>query len=143
MAAWPNGFERRGNEMKSEIAVSVDRDFARFGSKSYAINKINSVEVRRRYPNGQGMMFVLGLLAVICAVSASVGSGGANGTLWALAIMFGGLGFWFWRRSRIVEYQLFLMTSSSEAQALTSRDPGVIDGLRDRIEQAMAGRLPA
>jgi hypothetical protein len=31
--------------------VSVDRDFARFGSKSYAINKINTVEVRERKPH--------------------------------------------------------------------------------------------
>lgn len=121
-----------------EIPVSVDRDFARFGSKSYAINKINSVEVRRRYPNGQGMMFLLGLLAVICALSAL---GGAGGRLWALAIMFGVLAFGFWRRSRIVEYQLFLMTSSSEAQAITSHDPNQIDSLRERIERAMAGQL--
>lgn len=40
--------------MAGELSVSVDQHFARFGAKSYAINKINSVEVRRRYPNGRG-----------------------------------------------------------------------------------------
>jgi hypothetical protein len=124
--------------MPSELQVSVDRDFARFGAKSYAINKINSVEVRRHYPNGQLAMFVFGLLGVICVVS---GSGGGGGPLILLGLLFFVLAFWLWRRSRIVDYQLFLMTSSSEAQALTSRDPAVIQSLRERIEQAMAGQL--
>jgi hypothetical protein len=115
------------------VSVSVDRDFARFGSKSYAINKINSVEVRRRHPHGQGAMFVFGLLALICLL------GGASGVV--LALFFGTLALWFWQRSRIVEYQLFLMTSSSEAQAISSRDGVLIDRLRNRIEQAMSGRL--
>ena len=34
--------------------ITVDNDFARFGSKSYAINKINSVEVRERKLGGRG-----------------------------------------------------------------------------------------
>lgn len=126
--------------MAGEVSVSVDRDFARFGSKTYAINKINSVDVRSRHPYGQGMMFACGLLTLISVIYAT---GGAGGGAWAFAMVFAGLTFWFWRRSRILEYQLFLMTSSSEAQALTSRDPGLIDSLRHRIEQAMAGQLPA
>lgn len=31
----------------------IDDDFARFGAKSYAINKINSVDVRERQPYGR------------------------------------------------------------------------------------------
>jgi hypothetical protein len=73
------------------------------------------------------------LLALICLL------GGASGVV--LALFFGTLALWFWQRSRIVEYQLFLMTSSSEAQAISSRDGVLIDRLRNRIEQAMSGRL--
>jgi hypothetical protein len=121
-----------------ENLVSIDKDFARFGSKSYAINKINSVEVRRRHPHGQGMMFVCGLLTLISALSAS---GDAGATMWVFSALLAGLTYWFWRRSRIWEYQLFLMTSSSQAQAFYSRNPREIDQLRDRIEQAMTGQL--
>lgn len=124
--------------MDSEIPVSVDRDFARFGSKSYAINKINSVDVRSRHPHGQGAMFVFGLLTLIFVIYASDGGGALS---WALAALLGGLSYWAWRRSKIIEYQLFLMTSSSEAQAISSRDGAMIDSLRDRIERAMTGQL--
>jgi len=127
--------------MAEEMPVSVDRDFARFGAKSYAIKQINSVEVRRRYPNGQGAMFVFGLLAVICVVSGA--AAGGSGVLIAVGLLSGVLAFGFWQRSKIIEYQLFLMTSSSETQAISSRDPGTIDALRDRIEQAIAGKLAA
>ena len=119
--------------MPKDIAVSVDSDFARFGSKTYAINKINSIEVRRRYPYGQGAILLFALLAIACLL------GGA--ATFVLVIIFGGLAVWAWRRSRIVEYQLFLMTSSSEAQAIASRDGDMIDRLRDRIERAMTGQL--
>ncbi len=43
--------------------------------------------------------------------------------------------------SLVVEYQLFLVTSSQAVQAIKSRDPEWIDGLRDRIEGATARRL--
>jgi hypothetical protein len=115
------------------ISVSVDRDFARFGNKSYAINKINSVEVRQRHPYGTAGMFLAGLGAVICVLS--------GGGWIILGVIFGGLAYWLWRRSRIVEFQLFLMTSSSEAQAFVSRDGEMIDRLRNRIERAMSGKL--
>jgi hypothetical protein len=35
--------------MGGEIGVSIDHDFARFGSKAFAINKINTVEVASFY----------------------------------------------------------------------------------------------
>lgn len=123
-----------------EIPVSVDRDFARFGNKSYAINKINTVEVRRRHPHGQGAMVLFGLLAIICLFAAA---GGGGGGAFLVGAIFGALTYWAWRRSQVIEYQLFLMTSSSEAQAISSLDGGMIDGLRDRIERAMTGQLTA
>ena len=125
---------------KGDIPVSVDRDFARFGNKSYAINKINSVEVRSRHPHGTAGMVICAMIAIGCVLGAL---GGAGGQAFVLGVIFGGLSVWLWRRSQIVEYQLFLMTSSSEAQAITSFDDGMIQRLRDRIEQAMAGQLTA
>jgi hypothetical protein len=121
-----------------ERKVSVDSNFARFGDKSYAVSKINSVEVRRRHPYGRGLPFCLGLLTLICGLSALGGGGAAS---FVLALVFGGLTYLAWRRSETIEYQLFLMTSSSEAQALTSRDGPMIESLRDQIERAMVGQL--
>jgi hypothetical protein len=60
----------KGDQMPEDVQVSVDRDFARFGGKSYAINKINTVEVRQRHPNGKTGMFVAGLIALFCLLAA-------------------------------------------------------------------------
>lgn len=132
--------------MQGGMSVSVDRDFARFGGKTYAINKINSVEVRSRKPHGQGMMVVWGLLALICVLSA-LGQLTENVSAAIATLLFGGLfgylAYRAWLKAQIVEYQLFLMTSSSEAQAISSFDRDLIGRLRDRIERAMAGQLPA
>lgn len=49
--------------MRGENSVSVDRDFARFGNKSYAINKINSVEVRQHHPHNQNAAMAGQLIA--------------------------------------------------------------------------------
>ena len=121
--------------------VSVDADFARFGDKSYAINKINSVEVRSRKPHGQGAMFAWGLFSLIFALSGLGQLGAATGgalVMLGLAGLFGFLAHKAWRNSQIVEYQLFLMTSSSEAQAFITRDGDEVQALRDCIERAMA-----
>jgi hypothetical protein len=127
--------------MHDNRRVSVDADFARFGNKSYAINKINSVEVRSRRPYGQGAMLLWGLLALICALSGlgqlGEGSGGGVLTL-GFAALFGFLAYKAWQKSQILEYQLFLMTSSSEAQAFVSRNGDEVQKLREQIERAMA-----
>jgi len=128
----------------SDVPVSVDAHFARFGEKSYAINKINSVEVRRRQPHGQGAAIGWGLLSLIFGLSflgsLSNPNGGTVVTL-TLAVIFGYLAYRAWLRSKIIEHQLFLMTSSSEAQAIVSQDGAMVNGLRERIERAMAGQL--
>lgn len=124
--------------MPGEMSVTVDRDFARFGNKTYAINKINSVEVRARHPYGSAGTLICGLIAIICFFSAI---GGGGGSAFVLGLIFGALAVWSWRRSKVVEYRLFLMTSSSEAQAIVSRDGAMIDRLRTRIEKAMCGQL--
>lgn len=124
------------------ITVSVDRDFARFGKKAYAINKINSVEVRERHPYGSaGVILLGGLTLLFLGMAVSATDPAQRPTSLLLAILCGGAAYWSWRRSKIVEYQLFLMTSSSEAEAISSRDGQMIDRLRERIEKAMSGQL--
>lgn len=123
------------------MAISVDRDFARFGKKAYAINKINSVEVRERRPHGSAGTILLGGMALIFLAVASQNTNGSGPTDIMVALLCAAGAYWAWKRSKIIEYQLFLMTSSSEAQAIASRDGGMIDNLRDRIERAMAGQL--
>jgi hypothetical protein len=123
--------------------VSVDRDFARFGGKSYAINKINTVEVRERKPHAFWPVLVLGFLGGIFLLSGFGQLAALDGAPWT-SIIFGatllGLAAWQWRRSKVREYKLFLMTSSSEAQAYTSNNFDEVMGLRREIESAMAGR---
>jgi hypothetical protein len=121
--------------------VTIDDKFARFGAKSYAINKINSVEVRDRKPHGQGAVFLAGLLAIIFALAALGSLASPDGASWVsvgLAALCGWLAYKAWLRSKIVEYQLFLMTSSSEAQAFVTHDQDEVLDLRNRIESAMA-----
>jgi hypothetical protein len=102
-------------------------DFARFGAKSYAINKINSVEVRERHPYGMTGAFLCGLLAIVAFASVSK----------IIALLPLGAAYWFWRRAQIKEFLLFLMTSSSETQAFLTRDAEEVEKLRHRIETAM------
>lgn len=121
--------------------VSVDKDFARFGSKSYAINKINTVEVRERKPHGQAGMFIFGVLAFLFGMSGILrvteGNGQDGITSIVIAAVLGFIAYKLWAKSQIIEYQLFLMTSSSEAQAITSQDGEMIAELRRKIETAM------
>ena len=127
--------------MAGETAVSVDRDFARFGSKSFAINKINTVDVQERYPYAQSAVFVWGLLALLSL--GFLGGASAGGILFVLMLsaFFGFLAYRAWVKSKIIEYQLFLVTSSHSVQAIKSQDGPMIESLRTKIEQAMAGRL--
>ena len=127
--------------MRDDISVSVDPDFARFGSKSYAIDKINSVEVRQHRPNHKGPAVVSGFL---CFAMVMVALGG--GPKWQLiaagsAVVFALLAYLAWKQAKVIEYQLFLTTSSSESQALKSRNGELIQRLRAQIESAMSGRL--
>ena len=131
--------------MSGEIAVSVDRDFARFGSKAYAINKINTVDVTAKRPHSQNAFFGWGLLAVFCLLVFAGGekSGVNNGLAVGLFLcaLFGFLAYRAWKRSKIIEYYLMLVTSSHSVQAIKSQDSAYIEDLRDRIERAMVGRL--
>jgi uncharacterized membrane protein YebE (DUF533 family) len=122
------------------MSVSVDQDFARFGAKSYAINKINSVEVRDREPHGKFGAYLFGAVAAFVLLGwfgAMAGPDGVTLSPLIVAAIFAGLAYWQWQRSKIREYHLFLMTSSSETQAFVTRDSDEVMSLRDQIEAAM------
>lgn len=127
--------------MSKDMRVSIDRDFARFGNKSFAINKINTVEVVSRRPYSQNAFFGWGLLAAISLLLFVGGSVAASLLALLLVAFFSFLGFRAWQRRKILEYQLFLVTSSGAVQAIKSEDSSMIAGLRDKTEQAVAGRL--
>jgi hypothetical protein len=115
-------------------AISVDLNFARFGSKSYAINKINTVEVRERQPHGLGMAIFFGVLAALTLIGAIQN---LNATALVFGIGFVALTVWAWKRHKIREYDLFLMTSSSSTQAYMTRNRDEVLSLRDAVETAM------
>ena len=127
-----------GLPVADAMQVSVDQNFARFGLKTFAINKINSVEVRARRPFGSGPMVGWGCVAIIALATTGDGLGAVG---YLIALGAGYFAYRAWAKTKVVEYQLFLMTSSSEAQAFASNDGKLIGNLRDRIESAMAGQL--
>lgn len=125
--------------MQEPVQVSVDRDFARFGSKSYAINKINTVDVVFYHPHSRNAALVWGFLGVV--VLLGMLGNGFNAAAMILVIALGSIAWWSWQRSKIVEYRLMLATSSGAVQAITSRDEEWMLGIRRRIEAAIAGKL--
>lgn len=115
-------------------SISVDERFDRFGEKSYAINKINSVEVKRT----EAVTKPFKAFAVAAAFFAVLAF---SQELWGLFVFAALLGFFAYRMFKnpnVDEFQLFLMTSSSEVQALETKDREQITQLRAAIEAAMA-----
>jgi hypothetical protein len=119
------------------VPVRVDADFARIGSKAYAINKINSVDVSARRPHSRDPAIVWCGLALICAV---VAANGSSSIWWVLCAASAALAYRAWERFKVVEYFLMLTTSSAEIAAIKSREPDFIDSLRTQIETAMIER---
>ena len=116
--------------------ITIDDKFARFGSKSFAINKITSVDVRSKRKTGsRGFIFWFGLAAISAIVALTVGPA-ANVVLAALAAIPG----WFsWRhRHPSYTYLLFLVTSGNETQAFATTDRDEVQRLRSALEEAMS-----
>jgi hypothetical protein len=118
--------------------VSVDRSFARFGSKSYAIDKINSVDVKVQRKSG---CLWVGL-AGIAVIAVLIGMGNLSGKepsygSFAVAALFAGVAYVAYRGRPKPIYHLVLSTSSGEVQAFSSVDEGAIHRLRSAIEEAM------
>ncbi|MBO9499987.1 MAG: hypothetical protein J7483_11080 [Novosphingobium sp.] len=119
--------------------ISVDAHFARVGSKSYAIDKISSVDVRQRKPHTLGPVLLFGLLALLFAwfgrLSMDVGAG------MPFFVVAGVCALVAWhaiRKLKVVEYRLFLVTSATEVQAIETRDAEAIAELRAAIETAIS-----
>lgn len=115
------------------MSVSIDNDFARFGAKSYAINKITSVEVREmQSKNGGCAIAILGFITVVMLLAS------ITFPPFLIFVLMFGAGTWYaWKLSKRVTYQLFLITSASEQQAYENRDPQDVYRLRDQVEAAM------
>ena len=117
--------------------ISVDTDFVRFGSKSYATSKINSIEVRASRPYHSNNWVGVALIAT-CLLIAAMNR--LNLGLATLGLLTAAVALFLWARTRIVEYQLFLQLSSGEVQVFGSPDPDHVFALQDEIEAAIACR---
>lgn len=118
-------------------AVSVNGDFARFGSKSYAIDKINTVDVRERKPFDVSGAIVSALIAIVVIPT---GLFSFSLTRLLIGLVFGVLAYLAYKRSLIRVYGLFLTTSSSDVQAYESQDREEVHKLRAAVEAAMVAR---
>ncbi len=124
-----HSFYERGN-------ITVDDNFARFGSKSFAIDKVNSVEVRREKVSNSGA--ALAVAATLICLLVALSSPGPISIF--LAIVFGLLAFHGYKNPPKDKHHLYLMTSSSEAQAFESTDVDEVRKLRNAIENAMVAK---
>jgi hypothetical protein len=132
----------------SDNQVQVDTNFVRSGSKSFAINKINSVEIRAKKTAGSWawiiygiilLLFLPGMIASFFVKDEAGGAGDGQIFLFILVAIFGALFYRsFNRRKSRRTFELYLMTSSGEVQAFMTQDRSEIDRLRDAIEVAMA-----
>lgn len=115
--------------------ITVDENFARFGSKSYAINKITSVDVRLEETRRSAWL----VLAIIAALflMAGLGSLSAETTpgYFVFAIVLGGISALLYRSRLTRTYHLLLATASGEVQATKSENVEAIAELRAAIEQ--------
>ena len=118
--------------------VSVDNNFARFGSKSYSINKINTVDVNVTRPHGWGPVIGFGMVGAVMLLAAKgTAEQGSASPFVVIGLICFGVAYWAWTRTKIRDHHLILMTSSSSAQAYTTRNGDEIDALREAIESAM------
>ena len=112
--------------------INIDDHFVRVGGKSYAIDKINSVEVRAGKPKGKGPAIGAAIAAVAVLFAGVAG--------FIVALILGFIAWRLWQDAGKRNYQLFLMTSSGEAEAVQTTDAGEIARLREAIEGAMRRR---
>lgn len=123
--------------------IAIDDDFARFGSKSYAIDKINSVEVRVKARRGGCGGFVVLFFGIVFLI-ASLGMLATTPPGGTVGLVFTGLILWWgWRAiqaSKLTDHTLVLTTNSGEAQATQGTDGEEIDKMRVAVEAAMRRR---
>jgi hypothetical protein len=118
-------------------SVLVDDDFARFGEKSFAIDKVNSVDVRTERVSNTG--FVVFLVMMIFSSLVLIGNLASPGA-WIATGVFGLATWYMFKNPPKDTYKMFLTTSSSETQAFVTTDLEEVQKLRSAIERAMVER---
>jgi hypothetical protein len=131
-----------GDTVRDNHLVSIDADFARFGNKSYAISKINSVEVRKVHPTDLAATVVFSFLALVAFCGVILNSLFGLFLPLIMTLIFSGAAYWSWSQYKKVQYRLYVTTSSREAQAYVSRDEDEVLNLRDQIEACMSRQRP-
>lgn len=130
-------------------AISVDENFARFGQKTYAINKINSTDIREHTtPGARGYYFwlpIAAFLTLFFVVGFLTGDGDQEGRTGGLIIIGMPMALFWWltirsynRRANKFSYELYLTMSSRDQQALVSPNRDDVEKLKAAIETAMA-----
>ena len=103
------------------MTAIVDGNFARIGRKSYALDKINCVEIKsvKRHPGAVLLAFMLGLIALPLIL---VGLAAAQAGLAVIGLCLAAGAVFAYRSRNIFEHTLVLTTSSRDVAALKSRD---------------------
>lgn len=118
--------------------VSVDQHFVRVGSKSYAVDKIGSIDVRNRVVRGSAAYVVWWAIAGLAAIPAVMNQ---NGVWFVIALLAGIGGLPSYRkRNSHTYFSVVLLTNAGEAQAFESTSSEEIMDIRDAIETAMTRR---
>lgn len=122
--------------------VRVDGDFVRFGSKSYAVRQITSVEVREHRKGGCAAYLWLAIAGVflIGGLGMLADSTAGAGVALGIGLILLALGLKALRDARATTYLLMLSSAAAEVQALSTGDAELAHRLKAEIEAAVAAR---
>jgi len=125
--------------------ISIDDSFARFGAKIYAIDTIDSVDVRSEMKGGTLWLWLACLAALFLFLGArALASSVGDGIQWlAIGVALAACAYFSRRRAQKLRWILFLTTSNAEAQAMQSEDRDEVLTLRTTIEAAIMTRRQA
>lgn len=127
-----------GDTVRDDHLAGIDADFAKFGNKSYAISRPNSVKVRKCHPAALAATAVFSFLAVVAFCCVVLDSPFGLSLLLIMTPIFSGAAYWSWSQYRKVQYSLYVTISSREAQAYVSRDEDEVLNLRHQVEAFMS-----
>ena len=124
---------------EGEVKVTTAR--AIFGSKTYAMKNITSVEMSKKEASGcaPAALAIFGVIAVIYSAS-SFGNSAVTGIV---GILFGALllaGSWYSQKASRPDYIVKVSGSSGESNALTSRDQAQIQKIVGAINEAIVAK---
>lgn len=123
--------------------VTVDENFARFGSKSYAINKITSVDVHVHETRRNGWLFaaIFGAIMLLAGLSSlGIPDNDPPFMSFGIAIVCGVFAVTGYRNRLSRHFELMLATAAGEVQATRSPDGDAIQELREVIERRVAAK---